>query len=83
MKPTIPLDLLRARHDALPPLAEFPGEREWVDRVRTFDEFLRLGPKMIESFDGLDTEEVGRRRQMAPELYELLREAFGSKPKRR
>jgi hypothetical protein len=67
---------LRQRYEVLGALPEFLGEREWVDRLRTFEDFVGFGPLVIESFAGICAEEAERRRQMAPELYELLREAF-------
>lgn len=68
---------MRRRYEALPPLPEFPWEREWVDRLRSFDDFLRLGPLVWESFSLVSRRDHERMRQLAPELYELLRDSFG------
>lgn len=77
-KAAIPLEQLRARYDALGPLPEFPGEREWVDRLRTFDDFVEFGPLTWDTFVGISKREHERMRTMAPELYELLRQAFST-----
>jgi hypothetical protein len=44
MKPSIPIEEPRSRYEKLLPVPEAPGEREWGDRVTTFDHFLTMGP---------------------------------------
>ena len=71
------------RYKALPPIPEFPFEREWPDRLRTLTDFLTMGPLVLESFDWTDSEELERLRAMAPELWALLLEAYGTPKQRR
>lgn len=74
----IPEDELRARYDALPPLPESPGERRWFDRLRSFEDFLAFGPASA-SLLGTDADPNASPwlRPAAPELFDLLMEAFG------
>lgn len=74
---------MRSRYDALGALPEFPWERQWVDRLRTFDDFIELGPLVIESFDWQDTDELRRLHDMAPELWTLLLDAYGTDRQRK
>lgn len=67
-----------ARYKALGAIPEFDGEREWPDRLRTFDDFIELGPLVVESFDWSDADELRRLRAMAPELWALLLESYGT-----
>lgn len=78
------VDELRRRLDALQPLPEFPGEREWVDRLRSVDDFVALGPIVADDFRALRadgaTREFERCRRMCPPLFDLLFDAFPPAP---
>jgi len=75
--PRIPLDELRARYDALPPLRPAPGERRWYDRLATWEDFLEFGPLTAEYFSDIDDVSDNWLRPAAPELFDLVMEAFG------
>lgn len=71
------LEQFRAEYEKLrPSIPEFPGEREWPDRLRTWEDFERLGPIVAGQFRRIGAYERERRRAMAPELFELLVRAF-------
>ena len=44
MKLSNSIEELNSRYEKLLPVPEVPGEREWGDRVTTFDHFLTMGP---------------------------------------
>lgn len=74
------------RLSVIHPLPEFPGEREWVDRLRSVEDVIALGPLVADEFRQLfrrDKREFERRRAMCPELLDLLFEVFPSAPRRR
>jgi hypothetical protein len=48
--PALPLAELRARYDALGELEEWPGERTFISRCQSFDEFLKFGPLVAQDF---------------------------------
>jgi hypothetical protein len=58
------------------PVPAIPGERKWIDRVTTYDDFLKMGPEVIESLNQMGEEDRQRVRKFATELYDLLMEAF-------
>lgn len=68
---------------ALQPLPTFPGEREWVDRLRSVEDFIALGPLVASDFRRIaqvDPREFDRRRAMCPALFALLFDAFPPAP---
>lgn len=70
----------RARYEALVPVPAFPGERTWLDRVCTWEEFRDRGHyvatmlrhKLREGAEDWEREEIAA----APELARLVLEAF-------
>jgi len=81
------LEQFRQQYDRLQPrVPVFPGEREWPDRLRTWDDFVHFGPLVAEDFRELSADERAgqayakgeyeRRRAMAPDLLDLVFEAF-------
>ena len=76
MKLSNPIEELKSRYERLLPVPAIPGEREWVDRVTTYDDFLKMGPEVIESLKKMGEEDRQRVRKFATELYDLLMEAF-------
>jgi hypothetical protein len=73
---------VRAAYKALPAFPEFPGEREWPDRLPTPEAFEQMGPLVADDLRGIadDREELERRRAMFPELWGTLFEAFPPDP---
>jgi hypothetical protein len=88
------IESITQRLTALGPLPEFPGEREWVDRLRTPEDFAELGPMVADDFRALRARtkdwnpakaehaarEFERRKAMCPPLFALLFEAFPPVP---
>lgn len=50
--PALPLAELRARYNALGKLEDWPGERTFISRCLSFDDFLKLGPMVAQDFAG-------------------------------
>ena len=73
--PAIPLNELRAAYEALGELPTFPGETTWVDRLRSFDDFLERGPSVADWFH-LNPRNAPTMARIAPELHALLMRAF-------
>lgn len=72
------LEAFRAEYDALK-IPEFPDEREWPDRVRSWEDFLANGPAVAELLrrkDGWFPDEHERLRALAPKLADLVLRAF-------
>lgn len=71
----------RARYEALLPVPLFPGDRTWLDRVASWEDFKTRGhyvaamiaPKMKGDAEGWQKREIA----VAPELAALVIEAFG------
>lgn len=79
-KPAIEITELRRLYDALPAFPEFPGEREWPDRLRTLEDFTENGPitaqLLAEVNPYADDDDQERLRGMFPELWDLLFTSF-------
>jgi hypothetical protein len=73
-------DRFRARYEALLPVPAFPGDRTWLDRVCTWEEFRDRGhyvALMVANMMRADAEEWERAEiTAAPELARLVIEAF-------
>ncbi len=75
---------LERRYYDLHPLPEFPGEWTWVDRLRTWEEFLERGQDVADLLESLFTS-VGKAeydwqfRSLCPPLHDLLMNTFGKK----
>jgi hypothetical protein len=73
-------DRFRARYEALLPVPAFPGDRTWLDRVCTWEEFRDRGhyvAPMVANMMRADAEEWERAEiAAAPELARLVIEAF-------
>lgn len=71
----------RARYEALLPVPLLPGERTWLDRVVSWEDFKTRGhyvAAMIAPAMRDDAEDWKRREiEAAPELAALVIEAFG------
>lgn len=48
--PAIALSELRARYEALGPIEEMPGERTYLGRCHTFEQFLSYGPILADTW---------------------------------
>jgi hypothetical protein len=77
------------RYNGLKPFPEFSGEETWVDRIRTWEEFVEGGHMTADFLEGLfkswvrsKGEEEGANiydkkfRQLCPGLHDLLMEYF-------
>lgn len=65
---------IREAYKALPAWPEFPGEREWPDRLATPRAFQEVGSMVADNMRRIrhDREELERRRAMFPALWDLL-----------
>jgi hypothetical protein len=71
---------LRLAYSALPPIPEWPGERMWFDRMRTYDAFLADAPRFVAWVSAQHAEgstEPRRTRRHCPALFDLCFEACG------
>jgi hypothetical protein len=78
------LEKFKTRYDALHPLPEFPGETTWVDRLRTWPEFVERGQSVADLLERLfehhgKGEYQEQFRSLCPDLHDLLMDAFGKK----
>jgi hypothetical protein len=73
---------VREAYRALPPFPEFPGEREWPDRLPTPEAFEAMGEIVAGAMRVIadDREELERRRAMFPALWDVLFKAFPPDP---
>ena len=76
------LQKFKKRYDALTIPEQMAGEWTWVDRLRTWEEFVRMGPRVAdlpEQLSNTNTPEEYHRqfRSLCPELHDLLMEAYG------
>jgi hypothetical protein len=72
----------KKRYEALHPLPEFPGETTWVDRLRTWPEFVERGQSVADLLEKLFKSEgkgeyQEQFRSLCPPLHDLLMDAFG------
>lgn len=67
---------IKRRYTELLPVPHITGEREWVDRITTFEHFMEFGPMISEHLSNVGEREKDRLREMAPRHYDLLVEAF-------
>lgn len=71
----------RARYEALLPVPLFPGDRTWLDRVVSWEDFRDRGHYVAAMIAPMmrDDAEAWQKRQIAaaPELAALVIEAFG------
>lgn len=79
MTPSLPPDVLRARYDALGPIAELPGERTYLGRCNTFARFMENGPQCA-AFMRYSIRSGYRESEFHPELAALLLEAWPDNP---
>lgn len=79
----------KERYTALQPLPKFPGEHCWVDRLRTWRDFVKWGEQTANLLERLYKDRVKalgkeegardyheRFRKLCPELHDLLMEYF-------
>ena len=74
---------IKKRYDALQPLPETGWDTTWIDRLRTWDDFLERGADVSTSLrlnqvSAADYE--GDIRCLCPALHDLLMEAFPLTP---
>lgn len=72
-------DELRQRYNDLPPLEEMEGERTYISRCSTWEHFVERGPMAAEQMRRIaerQPELAEIERSQAPELYDLLLEAW-------
>ncbi len=81
------LDEVRARLAVVGPIRRGSGDLEWTDTLQTAETFARFGEAVAAQFTQLAerksphyTEEIERRRALAPTLFDLLFEAFPPAP---
>lgn len=71
---------LRARYDALGKIEELPGERTFLIRCRSFDEFAANGATVSSDFSRVlakfGPDELAEYRDIHPGLFDLIREAW-------
>jgi hypothetical protein len=81
MTPSLPLDELRARYEALGPIEELSGERTYLGRCNTFARFLENGQRCAAYMRYFDRYGEGEReRGFHPALAALLVEAWPIDP---
>lgn len=77
-------DILKKRYEALLPLPETAiGDYTWIDRLRTWEDFLERGSWVAFGLRQLQISAAnyeGSFRSLAPELHDLLMEAFPVTP---
>ncbi len=74
----------KKRYEGLVIPEQRPGEWDWVDRLRAWDEFQRMGQRVADQLEELlrmeGPEEYERTfRSLCPALHDLLMEVFGRK----
>jgi len=76
----LPDNVLRARYEALGKLEEWPGERTFISRCRTFNDLIENGARVADDIAraarSSDPEEVVDLRNAHPGLFDLIREAW-------
>ncbi|GAB6270528.1 MAG: hypothetical protein STSR0003_03680 [Smithella sp.] len=76
-------NVLKKRYEALAPLPETAiGDYTWVDRLRTWEDFLEKGNMVAVGLRQLQISaaDYAGFRALAPELHDLLLEAFPVTP---
>lgn len=79
----IDMEAIRKRYDALQPLPDTGWDTTWIDRVRTWQDFLDRGHGVVVSLRELQicaADYEGDFRGLAPDLHDLLLEAFPVTP---
>ena len=76
-------DVLKKRYDALQPLPDTGWDTTWIDRLRTWEDFLERGREVstvlrLNQVSAADYE--GDMRGLCPALHDLLMEAFPLTP---
>lgn len=66
----------RRAHAALD-IPECPGEREWLDRIRTWEDVERYSVKVYKMVRAAPPEERERLIAMAPAVWDWLSRAYG------
>ncbi len=82
----------RERYESLHPLPDFPGEVTWIDRVRSWEDFIEGGKLTADFLEHLcevykknQGDDTGIRqyrtdfRDLCPSLHDLLMEFHGKK----
>jgi len=72
-QPTIAIDELRRRYEALGRLEELPGERTYIGRCSTWEGFLEYGPILADAIRERKEKTVS---EFAPALADLAVEAW-------
>ena len=79
--PALPLNETQRRYEALAPIEDLPGERTFLTRCATFDQFLQNGAMCAAGIRWFDRDGQGEEhRAMHPQLAELLVECWPNDP---
>ena len=72
------IDDVKKRYEALGEVPAVPGEREWVDRITTFEDFMTRGPEVVAHFNTSPDMQDNREwlRNISPGHWDLLFEVF-------
>jgi hypothetical protein len=63
---------VKAQFELLLPLPVCPGEREWLDRLRTWDDFQVFGLAVLSDIRSARPQERRRLIRMCPRAWNLL-----------
>ncbi|MDF1565272.1 MAG: hypothetical protein P1V51_19705 [Deltaproteobacteria bacterium] len=74
LAPTAKMADLKFKYQACP-IAE-TRDREWVDRLRTFEDFIANGPLAADGIRDSEPRDQAWIRSLAPDLHDLLLETF-------
>jgi len=79
MTTTIDWEEIRKRYEATKPFKETPGDTTWVDRLYTWEDFLKNGPYVAKVLKDSSKSMVNYEAvvDLNPNLYALLMEVFG------
>ena len=69
---------LKRRYDSLPELPEIPGERTFISRCYDWEMFCDRVARVAAGFRASNQKQRDLQRSFAPELYDLIVEAFPS-----
>ena len=67
---------LKRRYDALPHFEELPGEWTYLSRCGTWELFIERAHLVAKGFSSNHDDDRLRQRNYAPDLYDLIVEAF-------
>lgn len=72
------LEEIKKRYEALEPIKTRPMDDTWADKLIPFERFMENGPIVVELSKRFESEgPYQRMREINPELFDLVLEAFG------